>query len=166
MNPDVVMDVMKMKLSMMLAVAAFAFHPVALTAAPDPTTPKKVVLVNLVINYVLAPGQASPAYTLPANKSVAVTGNCLTLDSRGVASATILQVTEPNGTPSFLEWVGLESTTGSVITQGFSATQGTHILFLDFQHTVDIEVNSANTFVVRNSSSGQRRGTVTLTYSK
>ncbi len=166
MNPDQLMDAMKHKISMMLAVAAFAFHPVALTAAPAPTAPKKVALVNLVINYDLAAGQASPAYTLPANKSVAVTGNCLTPSARGVASATILQVTEPNGTPSFLEWVGLESTNGSVITEGFSAVPGTHILFLDFQHNVDIEVNSASTFVIRNSSAGQRRGTVTLTYSK
>lgn len=166
MNPDHLMDGMKHKLSMMLAVAAFAFHPVALTAAPDPTAPKKVVLVNLVINYDLAPGQASPAYTLPANKSVSVTGNCLTLNQRGVASATILQVTEPNGTASFLEWVGLESHAGSVITQGFSSTSGTHILYLDFSHQVDIQVNSASTFVIRNSSGGQRRGTVTLTYSK
>jgi hypothetical protein len=166
MDPDWNTDAMKSKLCMMLAIAAFSFHPVAVTAAPAPTAPKKVALVNLVINYDLAAGQASPAYTLPANKSVSVTGNCLTLDYRGVASATILQVTEANGSPSFLEWVGLESTSGSVITEGYSATQGTHILYLDYSHEVDIEVNSANSIVIRNSSGGQRRGTVTLTYSK
>ena len=166
MNLDLLRDAMKTRISLIFAAAVLAFHPVALTAAPDPTAPKKVVLVNLVINYDLAAGQASPAYTLPANKSVSVTGNCLTLGARGVASATLLQVTEPNGAASFIEWVGLESTNGAVITEGFSSTQGDHILYLDYQHAVDIEVNSASTFVIRNSSGGQRRGTVTLTYAK
>jgi hypothetical protein len=159
-------DAMNSKLCMIFAAAALASYPVTSTAAPDPTLPKKVALVNQVFTYDLAPGQTSRVYTLPANKSVTVTGNCLTHNYRGVASATLLQVTEPDGTPSFIEWVGLESHAGSVITQGFSGVAGTHILYLDWSHQVDIRVNSANTFVIHNASGGQRTGKVTLTYSK
>jgi len=95
---------------MMSAAAALAFYPTVSTSAPDPTLPKKRPLTTLVIKYDLAAGASSPVYTLPANKSVSVTGNCLTSGFRGVGSATILQVTSSTGTPAFLEWVGLEST--------------------------------------------------------
>ncbi|MEK7954185.1 hypothetical protein [Luteolibacter soli] len=156
----------KSKLSILSAAAVLVLQPVVSQGAPDPTLPKKKVLVTQVITYNLAAGATSPAYTLPANKSVTVTGNCLTLGTRGVGSATILQVTEPSGTPSFLEWVGLESSSGSSITEGVSSSLGTHILYIDFGHVVDIEVQSANSFRIHNGSGGVRTGEVTLTYYK
>ena len=43
-----------------------------------------------------------------------------------------------------------------------SAAAGTHIVYLDFSHQVDIQVASADTFVVHNASSGTRTGNVTV----
>jgi hypothetical protein len=157
---------MNIKLCMMSAAAAVVFVPAVSNAVPDPTLPKKRPVTTLVIKYDLAAGASSPVYTLPTNKTVSVTGNCLTSGVRGVASATILQVTSSTGTPTFLEWVGLESPSGAAITDGFSSAAGTHILFLDFAHQVDIQVNSANTIVIHNASGGTRAGEITLSYTK
>jgi hypothetical protein len=63
---------------------------------------------------------------------------------------------------SFLEWVGLNSTAGAGITQGFSGTLGTNIVFLDFAHQVAIQVNSPDSFRIHNGSTGVRFGNVTL----
>jgi hypothetical protein len=63
---------------------------------------------------------------------------------------------------NFLEWVGLESTAGAAITQGFSGVAGTHILYLDFSHQVDIEVNTTDSFRVHNGAAAVRTGNVTL----
>ena len=63
---------------------------------------------------------------------------------------------------SFLQWVGLESSAGAAITQGFSGVAGTHIVFLDFSHQVDIEVNTTDSFRVHNGAAAQRTGNVTL----
>jgi hypothetical protein len=63
---------------------------------------------------------------------------------------------------AFLEWVGLESTAGAAITQGFSGAAGTHILYLDFAHQVDIEVNTPDSFRVHNGAAAVRTGNVTL----
>jgi hypothetical protein len=79
------------------------------------------------------------------------------LGFRGVGQVTLLWV--PG---SFLEWVGLESPSGAAITSGYSSSPGTHIVFLDFAHQVDIQVNSADTFVVHNGSPQAQYGSVTL----
>jgi hypothetical protein len=112
-----------------------------------------------VMSFNLAAGTNSAPVTLPQNTPVQVLGVTLTFDFRGVASATMLRI--PN---QFLEWTGLESTAGSAITQGFSAVPGTHILFLDFAHQVDIEVNDANSIRVHNGSGAQRAGNIVITW--
>jgi hypothetical protein len=109
------------------------------------------------VSYSLAAGANSAAITPAANTPVFVMGCQLALGFRGVSQVTLLHI--PG---NFLEWVGLESTAGAAITQGFSATAGTHILFLDFSHQVDIRVSSADTFVVHNGSSGARNGVLKL----
>lgn len=118
-------------------------------------------LVNQVFKYDLAAGANSQVIALPGNRAVALLGTQLTVNFRGVAQATLLRV--PN---SFIQWVGLESAEGSVITQGFSSKAGTHILYLDFSHEVDVRVNSANNIIIHNASKGFRTGQITLTYSK
>jgi hypothetical protein len=65
---------------------------------------------------------------------------------------------------SFLEWVGLESTAGAAITQGFSGSPGTHIVFIDFSHKVDVEVASPDTIKIHNASTGTATGSVTLVW--
>jgi len=108
-------------------------------------------------SYDLQPGANSAAITPPANLPVLMMGTGLSVTERGVAMATILHI--PAG---FIEWVGLESTSGAAITQGYSATAGTHILFLDFGHSVDVQVGSADTIVIHNGTTAERTGNLEL----
>jgi len=163
-----------MKTRTFLPVIAVLFAAFTLAIQPSAhaqVSAKKRPLVTLVIDYNLGPGNDSPVYTLPANKSVSVVGNCRTSGVEGVASATILQVTAADGTPNFLTWVGLESALRppagtSSITSGLSAANGAHILYLDYENQVEILVNSANSIIIYNGAGGQRSGTVTLSYAK
>ena len=107
--------------------------------------------------YSLAPGANSAPVTPVANQSVLVMGTQTASGFRGVGQVALLHVPS-----SFLEWVGLESTSGAAITSGFSGSAGTHIVFLDFSHQVDIQVNTPDTFRVHNGSGGTRTGNVTL----
>jgi hypothetical protein len=109
------------------------------------------------VSYNLAAGANSAAIFPVANQAVHVMGTCTTLNFRGVGQVTLLRI--PAG---FLEWVGLESHAGAAITQGFSGVAGTHILYLDFSHQVDIEVNTTDSFRIHNGSTAVRTGNVTL----
>ena len=97
----------------------------------------------------------SVAYDRPA----LLMGTCTTVGVRGVGQVTILR---PSAAPTFLEWTGLESISGSAITSGFSDVEGTHIVYLDFAHEVDIEVLNGSVFRVHNESSGTRTGNITM----
>lgn len=108
-------------------------------------------------SYALVAGGISGSFVPVASQPVFVMGCQLELGFRGVGQVTLLRIAG-----SFLEWVGLESTAGATITQGFSATVGTHIVFLDYSHLVDIEVASADSFRIHNSSTGLRSGVVRL----
>src|SRR5581483_7874295 len=112
-----------------------------------------------VLTYNLAPNTNSAAITPATGRPVLVMGVCNTVGVRGVGQVRMLH---PAAAPEFLEWTGLESISGSTITSGFSDVAGTHILYLDFAHEVDIKVASPNTFVVHNGASGNRDGNVTL----
>ena len=108
--------------------------------------------------YVLGAGGITGAFVVPQTFApVFIMGTQNELGFRGVGQVTLLRV--PG---SFLEWVGLESTSGAAITQGFSAAVGTHIVFLDFSHQVDIEVATPDAIRVRNSSGGLRSGVIRL----
>jgi hypothetical protein len=109
------------------------------------------------VSYNLAAGANSAAIFPAANQAVLVMGTCTTLNFRGVGHVTMLRIPS-----AFLEWVGLESHAGAVITQGFSGVAGTHILYLDFSHQVDIEVNTTDSFRIHNGSTAVRTGNVTL----
>jgi hypothetical protein len=65
---------------------------------------------------------------------------------------------------SSLDWSGIESP-AATITSGFSGTAGTHIVYLDYldySHLVDIQVASADTFVIHNANTIAMAGVVTL----
>jgi hypothetical protein len=109
-------------------------------------------------SYNLAPGTSSAPIEVPPDVPLHVVGTQLASGFRGVGSVALLR-SDPG---DFLEWTGLESTSGSVITQGFSGAVGTHIVFLDFSHQVDIEVAGPDTIRVTNSSTGNRFGNVTI----
>jgi hypothetical protein len=72
------------------------------------------------------------------------------------------QVTMLRVAGDFLAWTGLESFTPSSITQGFSRTSGTHILYLDLHHEVDLQVNNEDSFMVHNAGGSLATGVVTL----
>jgi len=118
------------------------------------TTPNAVSFT-----YALGAGGSTGGIGVPSNVPILVMGVQTNVGFRGVGHVTMLSIPGAGG---FLEWVGLESTAGAAITQGFSGTLGTHIVFLDFAHQVDIEVNSATSFRVRNSSGAARAGRVTF----
>ncbi len=105
----------------------------------------------------LAAGASSAAIPLPQDVPVQVIG----VSNTGVAQATLMSKAFGGGS-GFILWTGLESPAGSVITQGGTGFPGTHILFLDFDHLVDIKVNNPTSIRVSNSSAGRRTGIVKL----
>jgi len=111
------------------------------------------------VSYALAAGANSGAITPVADAPVLVMGVQTAVGNRGVGHVTMLR---PTVAPNFLEWVGLESTAGAVITQGFSSVLGTHIVYLDFSHTVDIEVNTPTSFRIHNGNAAAQTGVVRL----
>lgn len=115
------------------------------------------------VSYALAAGANSGAITPVADAPVLVMGVQTAVGNRGVGHVTMLR---PTVAPNFLEWVGLESTgglgAGAAITQGFSGLVGTHIVYLDFSHTVDIEVNTPTSFRIHNGNAAAQTGVVRL----
>lgn len=136
-------------LGVIMAVLTFT---VVVQATQTITTPNAAL-----VSYNLAAGANSAAIFPAANQSVLVMGTCTTLNFRGVGHVTMLRIPS-----SFLEWVGLESHAGAAITQGFSGVPGTHIVYLDFSHQVDIEVNTTDSFRIHNGATAVRTGNVTL----
>ena len=113
-------------------------------------TPNKAVL-----SYNLVPGANSASITPAPNVPVLVMGCCTTFNFRGVGHVSLLHI--PN---SFIEWVGLDSTSGASITQGFCSN--CHMVWIDFGHQVDIQVFAFNTIRVHNGAANVRAGKVTL----
>jgi hypothetical protein len=130
-----------------LAVLVPATHAVAL--GPNAAT----------FAYNLAAGADSAPFTPIADKPIMVTGVQTNLGYRGVGFVSMLHITG-----SFLEWTGIESPASAAITSGFSGTAGTHIVYLDYSHLVDIKVASPDTFVVHNANTIAMAGSVTLVW--
>jgi len=111
------------------------------------------------ISYNLAAGMNSAAITPVTNKPVLVMGCCTTLSHEGVSQVSLLHIPAVG-----IEWAGLESYNGnpSTITSGFNGTAGTHIVYIEGDHSVEIQVASADTIRVHNLSAGTLAGNVTL----
>ena len=137
----------------MATVVAIITSIVVANATQTITTPNAAF-----ISYNLAPGANSAAITPATSKSVLVMGCCTTVGA-GVGQVSLLHLPSPS---SVIVWVGLESTGNAAITQGFSSTAGTHIVFIDFAHDVDIRVASADTILIHNGAVSTRAGNVTL----
>jgi len=118
------------------------------------TTPNAVK-----ITYNLAAGTSSAAITPATNISVSVMGSCT---NKGGVGQVTLQHIPSNG----IYWVGLESPTGfgSDITSGFTATPGAHIVYIEINHQVDIQVASIDTILIHNGAAAPRTGNVTLVW--
>jgi hypothetical protein len=109
------------------------------------------------ISYNLVAGGNSASVNPAENTPVLVMGVQNDLGYRGVGQVSMLHVPS-----SFLEWTGIESPAAAAITSGFSASAGTHIVYLDYSHLVDIQVASADTFIIHNANSIAMSGVVTL----
>lgn len=107
--------------------------------------------------YNLAAGASSSPITPASNQSVSMIGSQTAPGYRGVAMGTLLHVPS-----NFIEWVGLESPAGSSIAEGFGSAPGTHILYLDYSHFVDVEVASADTIMIHNANSVTQTGDLKL----
>lgn len=109
----------------------FAFTPgTGIAGSPRPATLGNPTRATHTYN--LAAGATSPPISVPLNIAVSLTGTQLVSGFRGVGQVTLLSVP---GTTGFIDWVGLHSHSGTAasgtITQGFSGTAGTAILFID-----------------------------------
>lgn len=103
------------------------------------------------IPYDIPAGGDSPPIPLPLNMPVLVMGTQNHIGYQGVAQATLLHTIGEDdvGSPfPFIQWVGLESALGSTITSGFQWNPGTHILYLDYNHSIELVIASPNTIRV------------------
>ena len=142
-------------LGIVIAAAVSAVLPSVRAESADPRAITITVPNERVVRYNLAAGGISPCIGLPANVPVLAMGVELTLNFGEWAKS--LSSVSPG---SFVEWVDLESHAGAAITQGFSGLTGTHIVYLDFSHQVDIELCGPSSIQVHNSSTGGRSGRV------
>lgn len=109
------------------------------------------------VTYNLNAGASSAAVNPAEGVPVLVMGVQNNLGYRGVGQVSMLHVSA-----SFLEWTGIESPAAAAITSGFSGTAGTHIVYLDYSHLVDIQVASTDTFIIHNANTIAMSGVVTL----
>jgi hypothetical protein len=131
---------------------------VVLTAAVVVSAVQVVSTPNAAFTtYSLAAGATSAAITPVANQSVLVMGTQTAVGYRGVGQVALLRVPS-----SFLEWTGIESPSNAALTSGYSGVAGTHILYLDYTHVVQIEVHTTDTFVIHNGNSIPMTGNVTM----
>jgi hypothetical protein len=114
-------------------------------------------------SYSLAPGANSANITPAVNTPVMIladqTGTVCHCDNVGSSLMTVVNST----VDVELVWNGFESTGGG-LTHGFSPVAGTHIVFTDFSHLVDLQVSNATSFHVHNSSASTAtyNGNVTM----
>jgi type V secretory pathway adhesin AidA len=139
---------------LLATIVAIITTAVVANATQTITTPNAVK-----ITYSLAAGASSAAITPTTNTSVLLMGCETASGDLGVGQVSLL-----HSSLGFIEWAGLESYNGSVATTGgTTGAAGTHIVFIDAFHKVQIQTGaSADTIVVHNGDTATRAGNVTL----
>jgi hypothetical protein len=139
---------------LLATVVAIITSMVVANATQTITTPNAVS-----ISFNLAVGANSAAITPAASKPVLVMGCCTTSGDQSVGQVSLLRLASTS-----ITWVGLESYSLSpaAITQSSAGVTGTHIVYIEVNHQVDIQLASADTIRVHNGSGGVRAGNVTL----
>ena len=113
------------------------------------------------ISYSLAAGASSAAITPATNRSVSVMGCCTTAGEDSVGQVNLLI----NTAGGDMDWAGLESNgaSSSTITSGAANVGGQHIVYINFDHHVDIQSASASTIKIHNGETlSTMAGNVTL----
>jgi hypothetical protein len=138
---------------LLATVVAIITSMVVANATQTITTPNAAF-----VSYSLASLANSAPITPTTNRSVLVMGCCTTAGDQGVGHVGLLHI------PSIvIQWSGLESPPAT-ITSGTGGAVGTHIVYIDEDHHVDIQVASADTILIHNGSTGTRAGNVTLVW--
>ena len=114
------------------------------------------------ISYSLAPNTNSAVITPATNRWVLVGGCCTATLLQGVGQVSLLHIPTSPVLTGLIGWVGLEAYGPSAITQGRTNAAGTHIVWIDSNHQVDIRVASADTILVHNGAVSTMAGNVTL----
>lgn len=113
--------------------------------------------------YTLAPHASSSPITPQTFQATLVMGVDNTVGQRGVSQVTLLR--SPSS-PALLEWIGLTPEPGPPPTAapiyGNGSTVGTHIVYLTNTFSVDLAVNNASSFVIRNLGTTTATGDVIL----
>jgi hypothetical protein len=98
------------------------------------------------MSFSLSPGQGTGAITVAANSPTLVMGDTTPGNDPGLSEMTVATA------PVSIMWNGIESNGGGFTTGVNDGFAGTHMMFIDNMHCVDIEVNSANSFKVVSSN--------------
>jgi hypothetical protein len=106
--------------------------------------------------YNLAGGAVSAPITPPANLPVFVMGDQTVAGCVGSSDMTVVNSA---GQQNQLVWNGIED--GGGFTSGVSAVVGTHMMFIDLCHQVQLEVFNATSFRVHNGNAVVQKGNVT-----
>jgi hypothetical protein len=136
----------------MATVVAIITSMVVANATQSITTPNAAF-----ISYSLAAGANSAAITPVTNKSVLVMYCCTTSGIQGAGQVSLLHIPS-----SFIEWFGLEFSGNATIASGATSVAGTHMVYIEGHHFVDIQVASADTIRIHNGNSATSAGNVTL----
>ena len=143
---------------LMATVVAIITSMVVANATQTITTPNAAF-----ISYNLTTGMNSAAITPATNRSVLVMGCNTSTNPAGGGQVSLLHL--PN---TGMLWGGLESptegATTTTTTAGSASTAGTHIVYIDSHHLVDIQVASADTIQIYNGFGATKAGNVTLVW--
>jgi len=88
-----------------------------------------------------------------------VMGCCTTPGDYATGQVSLLHIPS-----AIMAWVGLESYSGGAVTQNATSGPVAHIVYIDFQHKVDVQMASVDTILIHNASTGTRAGNVTLVW--
>ena len=110
-----------------------------------------------VIHFSLAAGANSAPILVKPDTPVFVVASNTSNGDYGTGSISLL-----NHPDAFLEWSGVNSTSGAAptLTGGFSSTSGTKMLAFDFAGLVTLQVADANHFVIHNGNAFAQTGTI------
>ena len=143
----------------MATVVVIITSMVAANATQTITTPNAAF-----ISYSLAANTNSAVITPATNRWVLVGGCCTTLGFQGVGQVSLLHIPSSPVLTGLIGWVGLEAYGPAAITQGRTSAAGTHIVSIESNHQVDIQVASADTILVHNGFGAPVAGNVTLVW--
>jgi hypothetical protein len=126
--------------------------PTGATGAPGPQGPAGPS--GQAFSYNLPTGGTSAPINVGSDNAIFVLGNSTTSGDRGTGFVSLEIGTTGLASP-FLDWTGFNASSGAAPTPtgGFSGAVGTHMVALDFEGKVFLDVGATpGTFVVHNTS--------------